>query len=301
MNYLFNKPLESYDDWLKVYQSIEEFKPLIQHIYLNQDITISTLTPGTNAVFKVNNQVIKIFAPSSTKINSNDDFKTEINNIKQAKINNIPCPDLLDYGIIHDRYDFEYIILKYVEGVDACIYLKQASNDQQIEFVEEFVQLLTQLQIKTTQKSKVIELALNNFRIKKLHPKLQDEIKTYIKTLPINDNYYLHGDLTGENVRMSNKGMCILDFADTTIAPVYYDYCVIVFDLFKDYPKLVKEFIKQINDPNFEQQLFNSLCIHDYGADFITYFYESFTHQNIVSLTSLSELKNILHQYLSTL
>lgn len=293
MKYLFKHPLENYQDWVKVYQSIEAFKPLIEHIYQTSHLTINHLTPGTNAVFKVNDTVIKIFAPTSTNINHNDDFKTEINNIKRAKSYGILTPSIIKEGIIEDRYHFEYIIFSYIEGLDACIYLKSYPKFQKI-FVKEFYQIYKQIQFPCQEKCQLITKTIHNHRLDQLSPTLKQEIINYVQTLNLNQCYYLHGDLNGQNIRINDHQIYILDFADTIVAPIYYDYPVIIFDLLFNYNDLIQDFIQFIDTTNFTQQLFDGLCIHEYGADFIKLLYESTTHKDIQNLTSLQELKQLL-------
>lgn len=297
MKYLFNHSLENYQDWVNIYQSIEAFKPLIKHIYQTSQLTINHLTPGTNAVFKVNDTVLKIFAPTSTHINHNDDFKTEINNIKRAKSYGILTPSIIKQGIVVDRYHFEYIIFNYIEGLDACVYLNTYPKSRKM-FVEEFCKIYTQMQFPCQEKCQLIIKTMHNHRLNQLSPTLKQEMIDYVHTLNFNQCYYLHGDLNGQNIRVNDHQIYILDFADTIVAPIYYDYPVIIFDLLFNYKDLIHDFIQFIDTPNFTQQLFDGLCIHEYGADFIKLFYESITHKDIQNLTSLQELKQLLTDFI---
>ena len=60
---LFTAQINNWDDWGKLFQSISAFTPLVEHIFHKENLpyaNIENLKPGTNAVFKVGEYVIKI-------------------------------------------------------------------------------------------------------------------------------------------------------------------------------------------------------------------------------------------------
>ena len=66
MNNEFLEEINDWNSWGKVFQSIAAFENLIKKIFKKENLSckeISRLTAGSNAVFKVGNFVIKIFAP----------------------------------------------------------------------------------------------------------------------------------------------------------------------------------------------------------------------------------------------
>ena len=62
---LFNFEIINWESWCKVFNSIKAFEPLIHHIFKIENLPeikqITNLKPGTNAVFKADDKVIKIF------------------------------------------------------------------------------------------------------------------------------------------------------------------------------------------------------------------------------------------------
>ena len=66
--YLFNEQLNNEQDWGNVFQSIAAFTPLVEHILEIEKLPpakIENLSPGTNALFKIDKHVIKIYVPAA--------------------------------------------------------------------------------------------------------------------------------------------------------------------------------------------------------------------------------------------
>lgn len=82
---VFFEEIKDWESWGKVFQDIPAFEKLISKIFEKEAITykeISHLTAGTNAVFKVDNFVVKIFAPVESGLNTEIDYNCEICQIK---------------------------------------------------------------------------------------------------------------------------------------------------------------------------------------------------------------------------
>ena len=78
---LFQKIIDGWASWGRVYCDLPAFEPLIREILrtegLRQDVRLSRLTPGTNAVFRAEEMVIKIYAPAESGMDSLRDYDTE--------------------------------------------------------------------------------------------------------------------------------------------------------------------------------------------------------------------------------
>ncbi|HHY81471.1 MAG TPA: hypothetical protein GX505_02200 [Clostridiales bacterium] len=129
---LFTYDIYDWSSWSRVYQSIDAWQPLIKHIFQKERLPFMPaehLTPGTNAVFKVGNYVIKIFAPAESGINCAIDIQTETFAMKRAEALGIPAPKCIACGFIEDKYCFSYLIMEYIRGreftniADAVSYL----------------------------------------------------------------------------------------------------------------------------------------------------------------------------------
>lgn len=119
MHYLFNNDICDWTSWGRVFHSIKAFESLIQHIFTKEKIyfdKIEQCKPGTNAVYKVNNYVIKIYAPEESGINTDSDYYTEIFGIQRANALGIAIPKLVAKGTVEDKYKFRYLIMDYING-----------------------------------------------------------------------------------------------------------------------------------------------------------------------------------------
>ena len=83
----FTATIDGWTSWGRVFQSIEAFEPLIRHILSQHALPIAEIehcTPGTNAVFKVGDLVVKIFAPKESGFETESDYQTELFGIARS-------------------------------------------------------------------------------------------------------------------------------------------------------------------------------------------------------------------------
>ena len=94
--YIFTEQITGRQDWEKLFQSITAFTLLVEHILTKENLPLSAienLTPGTNAVFKAGDYVVKIFAPDEAGITGvGADFEIEAYGIRRANALSIPTP-----------------------------------------------------------------------------------------------------------------------------------------------------------------------------------------------------------------
>ena len=110
---LFTEQLNNWDDWGKVFHSIPAFKSLVEYIFNKESLLIAeieNLKPGTNAVFKVGEYVIKIFAPQGLDDGFGTNVDVELFGMKLANVRGVPAPKLIADGVVEDKYDFRYIL-----------------------------------------------------------------------------------------------------------------------------------------------------------------------------------------------
>ena len=70
--YLFHEEIQHWKDWERIFFSIPVFSPLIKKIMQIEKLRayeIEKSMPGTNAVFKAGNYVIKIYPPVDSGLN----------------------------------------------------------------------------------------------------------------------------------------------------------------------------------------------------------------------------------------
>ena len=110
---LFNYTIKNWGDWGKVFQSIADFTPLAREIFRREKLkfaSLENLTPGTNAVFRGGDYVVKIFAPQESGFDSQADYLNESAVCGALTEWGIPTPRLIACGSVQDRYLFYYIV-----------------------------------------------------------------------------------------------------------------------------------------------------------------------------------------------
>jgi tRNA A-37 threonylcarbamoyl transferase component Bud32 len=88
-------------------------------------------------VFKVDNLVVKIFAPVESGSNTEVDYNYEILGMKRAISLGINIPNVIAASYIEDKYLSRYIIMDYIYGKDAKDILKNYSANEKLAFVRQ--------------------------------------------------------------------------------------------------------------------------------------------------------------------
>jgi hypothetical protein len=113
---MLSETIANWSDWGKVFQSIPAFSKLAQEILKKEGLpaaALQPLTPGTNAVFLAGDVVVKIYAPQESGMNQSEDRQTEIFVTRFAESLGLPAPSILAEGVIHEKYSFSYILMRY--------------------------------------------------------------------------------------------------------------------------------------------------------------------------------------------
>lgn len=301
MENVFLDEIKDWDTWGRLYQSIPTFKPLIYKIFEKEGLKykeISHLTAGTNAVFRVDNFVVKIFAPSESGYNTEIDYNSEILGMKKAVELSINSPNVIAASFIEDTYLFRYIIMDYIDGKDAKDVLKSYSKEEKVFFVHQLKENLYKLNSEFTAKypvTNVKERVFENTRWNTVNEKIVTEIKELVKNYDLPQKVYVHGDITGDNVMINHKGIIyIIDFADGRIAPKEYEYPPILFDLFDFDQIMIREFIGEQEVTEFVEECFNGILIHEFGVYFVKLICERVMEIRLDELNKISEIKDAL-------
>lgn len=300
---LFKHELNGWESWNKIATSCEVFAPIIYSIFDREGLPINTIhncAIATNAVFRVDNYVIKIYAPVETGVN--DGNNTEPVVYKYAYDLGLPVPKLISHGVYRDKYQFEYIIMEYVEGIPfdrACMI---ASIEEKRNYIRQLREILDQLNRPLDNlipKSDLIGRAINNERWKGLSESLVAELIGRAKTLSYENLELAHGDLTPGNLIIdSNNKLWIIDFGEAQLVPPYYELVSIIFVLFKWDKFLVREFVGECDIEAFISRLIDVIGIHDFAGDMLKTFFKEMDIDP-KSVSGISILKKLFLKQLS--
>lgn len=301
MNNEFLEEINDWNSWGKVFQSIAAFENLIKKIFKKENLSckeISRLTAGSNAVFKVGNFVIKIFAPIEAGMNTEIDYTCEMLGMKRAINLGINIPNVIASSCIMDKYLFRYIIMDYINGVDGRTILKHYSIDEKVEFVRQLKENINKLNIIIETNYPTVDVkekSMANSRWNVLSNEIVAQRRELVKNYNMPNKVYVHGDITGDNVLITQNGMLyIIDFADGTIAPKEYEFAPILFDLF-DFDKLmIDEFIGTQNIEEFTEKCFYGILMHEFGIYFVKLICERIIGIELCELTDIFKVKEAL-------
>jgi hypothetical protein len=114
MSYLL-PPVEKTIDWSAIFQYVAVWKPVVDAICVQEKITYRLIEPGlpgTHAVFILDRRhVVKLFS----SIWPDDKLEREV--LRALEPNEIiPTPRIESAGTFHDRIEWPYLVMEYVEG-----------------------------------------------------------------------------------------------------------------------------------------------------------------------------------------
>lgn len=272
---LFTEQINSWQDWGQVFQSIPAFTPLVRYIIQKENLPIAeinNLTPGTNAVFHIGDYVIKIFAPKESGKDQTPDMKTEIFASKRANALGIAAPKVIADGFICDKYRFGYLITEYINGQEFLKAEKEMTPNMKINAGRQLRQISDAMNT-PCEPFNNIDIFSDEYvksRFTEFPERFRKERLSYIKDHCYSASVFVHGDLFGDNVIVSDNGeFYIIDFADAVLAPVCYEYALIAIDFFRFDKHLMKGFFGDIGLDRLTEICFDGVLIHNFGDDVV--------------------------------
>lgn len=302
MAYLFRKEINDWPSWATVFQSIDDFLPLIRAIFEREMLEgvnwVSLLTPGTNAVFRVGEYVIKIFAPRESGVNTDADYEMELQSIRRAHQQGIRTPRIIAASRLQDKYLFSYMVMDFIDGQAAGQAFKKFDHARRMQFIHD---LKTNMSMYNTKPDETIDTriirnrAMTNPRWGQFRKSVKKQAAELIGNLDLSDSVYVHGDLTTDNLILDkNHRLYIIDFADSTIAPFWYEYPPILFDLLDHDRLAIRDFMADTEHNDFIDKLFDALLLHDFGPDFIRDIYIRQVGKAAQDMKNIHEIRDML-------
>jgi len=299
---LFHEAIANWDDWGRVFQSLDAFTPLAREIFRREGLPfapLSRLTPGTNGVFRSGPYVVKIFFPKESGLDPRRDFENEAAVCGRLTEWGIATPPLVARGMVADKYGFYYIITEFFPGKEAGPWLSGASPQKQADFVRQLKGLLAGLNRPAEGLIPPVDLlgrAVANPRLQALPPALREEMRTRVHSLDLSRPVLVHGDLTGENLLVGRDGkLMLLDCADACLAPAWYELAPIVFELFQCQGGLLRLFAGG-DKAAFIERALDAVCLHDFGAHMLR---DAPLREGLPPFTNLEDVRAFLLQRLS--
>lgn len=283
----------------------EAFFPLANAIFRKEGLplaeSLENLPPGTNAVFKANELIIKIYAPIQTNMDTQQDYATELAVMKFAMNHNISIPKIIGHGEFMDKYLFRYLIMDYVPAAFSIQELLLASSSEKKDFADHIKQISGKLHQPAQNLLPRIDLRNQDNRMNRmdgLNPNLIKELARSAENLDYDEVVLVHGDITRDNLIIgTDRSVTLIDFADCIMAPAYYELPAIIFELFLCDQELVAEYIGEEDRELFLDALIKGLSIHLFCGFILKDYFERIDTPRD-SVASIDELRLLLQKQL---
>lgn len=271
----FEHTVTTLDDWSRIFQNAEAFTPLVRHILDRHGLpqtAIENTTPGSHAVFRAGDYIVKIFAPDTFGWPCESDFLTEIRTMQDANRLGIAVPELVAYGRIPDQYEFRYLIQTFIRGTEFG--KKELSPDEQYAVGKQLRSLCDRMNVPCAPFNSYdfLEGARTCPKWERFPESFRRERLDCLLAYSRDEAVYVHGDIHIDNAIYGEDGQVwILDFADSVMAPVEYEYAALFPGLFRLRSPYFDGFYGtgQWTPEEIADALVRGLCIHKFGAEII--------------------------------
>ena len=278
---LFEHTVTDLEGWSRVFQNVGAFEPLVRHILGLHGLPqteIANTTPGSHAVFRAGEYIVKVYAPDCFGWPCESDFLTEIAAMHHANRLGIAVPELIAHGRIHDKYEFRYLIQTFVHGTEFG--KAKLTADEKFRVGGQMREICDRMNVPYERFNDYdfLEDAIadedeweefsEDFRRSRI-----EYLRNYAHGTPV----YVHGDIHIDNAILGENGQIwILDFADSVTAPVEYEYASLFPGLFRLETPYLDGFFGtgQWTPESVAEILTYGFCLHRFGGHIIDDLFE---------------------------
>ena len=277
---LFEHTITTLDEWAAIFQDAEAFTPLVRHILDRHGLpqaAVEHTTPGSHAVFRTGDYLVKIYAPDCFGWPCESDFRTEIAAMQYANRLGIAVPELIAHGRIDDRYEFRYLIQTFIRGTEFG--KAKLSADEKRNVGKQLRAICDKMNVPCERFNdyNFPEDAMDDDEWDDFPEDFRRSRADCIRTYPHGTPVYVHGDIHVDNVLLGDDGkIWILDFADSVNAPVEYEYASLFPGLFRLETAYLDGFFGtgRWTPETVADMLAYGFCMHRFGGHIIDDLFE---------------------------
>ncbi len=281
MKNLFTTDINGWDAWGEIFQSIEAFEPLAMQILESHKlprVPLSHLAPGTNGVFRSGDYVVKMFAPISSGLDTEQDYIMELAGMDHAAKCGVRIPNIIARGEIEDKYLFRYIVMDFVQGNSfAPEHVSKLTEDERFEIGRKLRSITDALD--TVPENSAAFKRVDVFVREQTNPRwnifsdaFNAERLAFIEGMSHEARVFVHGDINQDNLLLTpEKEICLLDFADACFAPSDYEFPPVIFDTMSFDAAFLRGYVSKdgMNTGILAERCLRGVMMHDFGADII--------------------------------
>ncbi|MCL2298795.1 MAG: aminoglycoside phosphotransferase family protein [Firmicutes bacterium] len=214
--------------------------------------------------------MLKIYAPPESGFT--DELQTEIFALRRAERLGVHAPRLIAEGRVHDKYDFDYMVMEFIEGIEFCEAVKTMTEEERFGFGRTLRAVTGKMNTpcEAFNGIDVIHDKNRQWRWGKFPEQFKKERLAYKNAHEFGEKVFVHADIGSDNMILSTDGeLYIIDFADAVMAPIEYEHALVAIDVFEFDPALLHGFFGNYTASGLAELCFNGLLIHDFGGDTI--------------------------------
>lgn len=300
---LFRETIENWNDWGRIFQSIPAFSALAEEILRREGLPVhplTHLTPGSNAVFRTGDLVVKIFAPVESGIDMETDYACERAGMIHAMTCGIAVPALRAAGMVEDAYAFRYLVMDYVPGEEGGSALSRMDGNERVRFAEALRQMTDALHCPCPDFPAVDVWARTGIRgWNAFSPRVREEMHCLRGKMERSEAVYVHGDITAENILITPNGsLCLIDFADGRVTSPDYELPPVLFDLLDFDGDAIAAYRGGDGPADFARRAMEGVLRHEYGGHFAQHICRRVLDRAPEELDSLERMADALAAHL---